>query len=356
MDASTANSQISYSSAKNWRCFHKLTWYSLLLGGLLAAILVAFSIGKYPTSPPEIIRFFLHWAGLAEMDNGRFDALHNVLIDIRLPRILVAMLVGATLSVAGAAFQSVFRNPLVSPGLLGVQSGAAFGAALGILFGLSWPLIQGLAFSLGLVAVFASVLIANVFGQSSMVMLVLGGMISNAFFSSLLSVIKYVADPMNVLPSIVYWLMGNLALADMHQVLIFAGPLLVGILALSFCGRLLDALSMGDDEARSIGIPVHWVRYSLIAMTTMISALTVSVAGTIGWVGLLIPHIVRLLLGPANTRVLPASIILGAIFLLLADVISRCIANTEIPIGIVTEILGIPVFLMVLKRSRKGWH
>lgn len=356
MDASANSVFIAGNRFRDLLKLKSLTWSGLFLSALGMAVLLAFSIGKYPTSPQEIIRFFLHWAGLAEMDDARFDALHNILIDIRLPRILVAMLVGATLSVSGAVFQPVFRNPLVSPGLLGVQSGAAFGAALGILLGLSWPLIQGLAFSLGLVAVFASVLIANVFGQSSMIMLVLGGMISNALFSSLLSVIKYVADPMNVLPSIVYWLMGNLALADMNQVLIFAGPLLGGIIILSFCGKLLDALSMGDDEARSIGIPVHLVRYSIIALTTMISALTVSIAGTIGWVGLLIPHIVRLLLGPANSRVLPASILLGATFLLLADAISRCIADTEIPIGIVTEILGIPAFLVVLKRSRKGWN
>ena len=181
-------------------------------------------------------------------------------------------------------------------------------------------------------------------------------MISSALFSSLLSVVKYVADPMNVLPSIVYWLMGNLALADLPQVLIFAGPLLTGILLIAFCGRMLDALSMGDDEARSLGIPVHWMRYSIIAVTTMISALTVSIAGTIGWVGLLIPHIVRMMFGPANRRVLPASIILGATFLILADCVSRCIADSEIPIGIVTEILGIPAFLLVLKRSRRGWN
>ena len=355
MDASV-NTCLDLPSVETRRWFQWLTWYSLLLSGLFAAILLAFSIGKYPTSPLEIIRFFLHWIGFGVMDNEQFDTLHNVLIDIRLPRILVAMLVGATLSVSGAAFQAVFRNPLVSPGLLGVQSGAAFGAALGILFGCSWAIIQGLAFSMGLIAVFASVLIANVFGQSSMVMLVLGGMISSALFSSLLSVIKYVADPMNVLPSIVYWLMGNLALADLPQVLTFGGPLMAGVLLIACCGRMLDALSMGDDEARSLGIPVTWMRYSIIAVTTMISALTVSIAGTIGWIGLLIPHIVRLMLGPANNRVLPASIILGATFLILADCVSRCIADSEIPIGIVTEILGIPVFLMVLKRSRRGWN
>lgn len=355
MDASV-NACLDLPSTDTRRWFQWLTWYSLLLSGLFAAILLAFSIGKYPTTPSEIIQFFLHWVGFNVMDNGQFGTLHNVLIDIRLPRILVAMLVGATLSVSGAAFQAVFRNPLVSPGLLGVQSGAAFGAALGILFGCSWVVIQGLAFSMGLIAVFASVLIANVFGQSSMVMLVLGGMMSSALFSSLLSVIKYVADPMNVLPSIIYWLMGNLALADLPQVLIFSGPLLAGILLIASCGRMIDALSMGDDEARSLGIPVNWVRYSIIAITTMISALTVSIAGTIGWVGLLIPHIVRMMLGPANSRVLPASIILGATFLILADCVSRCIADSEIPIGIVTEILGIPAFLVVLKRSRRGWN
>lgn len=253
MDAS-ASSCIDLPSAGVRRWFDVInTIYSLLYAGCLQPFYWHFLLEN--TRPAHWKSFTFSCIGwvLNVMENEQFDTLHNVLIDIRLPRILVAMLVRSTLSVSGAAFQAVFRNPLVSPGLLGVQSGAAFGAALGILLGCSWAVIQGLAFSMGLIAVFASVLIANVFGQSSMVMLVLGGMISSALFSSV-SVIKYVADPLNVLPSIVYWLMGNLALADLPQVLTFGGPLIAGILLIACCGRMLDALSMGDDEARSLGV------------------------------------------------------------------------------------------------------
>ncbi|MGE4560252.1 MAG: FecCD family ABC transporter permease [Desulfobulbus sp.] len=337
------------------RRFKVLPWYAVLPCGLAAALLVAVSMGNYATAPAEIVTFLLQMLGLGQLDNAHYAALYNILVEIRLPRILAAMLVGSSLAVSGAAFQAVFRNPLVSPGLLGVQSGAAFGAALAILCGWHWSAVQGLSFAMGLSAVGVSVLIANAFGHSSLVMLVLGGIISCALFSSLVTVIKYVADPLNVLPSIVYWLMGNLGAATLDKVLLFSGPLLFGVLFLSCCGRFLDALSMGDDEARSLGVPVGVVRYAVIAVTTMISALTVSLAGNIGWIGLLIPHVVRLTLGPANTRVLPASALAGALFLVVADGCARCVTVLDIPIGIVTELLGIPAFLLVVNRARKGW-
>lgn len=326
----------------------------LLLLTLLGTMLASLSLGRYPLPPGEVLHFLLHQLGLGELEAQRQALLHNLIVDIRLPRVLTAVLVGAALSISGAAYQAVFRNPLVSPGLLGVLPGAAAGAALGLVFSDSWWIMQVAAFGTGFLAVAIGVGIAGLFG-GSLVMLVLGGIISGALFTALLSLVKYVADPYNQLPAIVYWLMGSLATTDLPDLARVAIPMGLGILLLASLGRALDALSMGDDEAATLGLPIRSVRYGVIALATLISALTVSLAGVIGWVGLLVPHIARLITGPGNRLLLPASALLGAIFLLLADGLARNLAETEIPIGIVTELLGIPAFLLVLHRARKGW-
>lgn len=332
----------------------RLSLLPLLLLTLLGTMLASLSLGRYPLPPGEVLDFLLHQLGLGELEAQRQALLHNLIVDIRLPRVLTAVLVGAALSISGAAYQAVFRNPLVSPGLLGVLPGAAAGAALGLVFSDSWWIMQVAAFATGFLAVAIGVGIAGLFG-GSLVMLVLGGIISGALFTALLSLVKYVADPYNQLPAIVYWLMGSLATADLPDLARVALPMGLGILLLASLGRALDALSMGDDEAATLSLPIRSVRYGVIALATLISALTVSLAGVIGWVGLLVPHIARLITGPGNRLLLPASALLGAIFLLLADGLARNLAETEIPIGIVTELLGIPAFLLVLHRARKGW-
>lgn len=326
----------------------------LLALSLLAAMLFSLQVGRYPLPPLEVAGFFLARLGLGELDPARQTLLQHLIVDIRLPRILAAVLVGGGLAVSGAAYQAVFRNPLVSPGLLGVLAGAAAGAALGLVFFDNWWLMQVSAFAVGSLAVLLGVGIAAIFG-GSVLMLVLGGIISGALFTALLSLVKYVADPYNQLPAIVYWLMGSLASAELRDVLRLALPMGLGILFLASLGRALDALSMGDDEAHALGVPVRLVRYGVIAAATLVSALTVSLAGIIGWVGLLVPHVARLLCGPGNSLLLPASACLGGIFLLLADGLARSVATTEIPIGIVTELLGIPAFLLVLHRARRAW-
>jgi iron complex transport system permease protein len=331
-------------------------WEMVLAAVLASAMVLALSVGKYPIAIVEIPKFLLASFGLCDMAADRYAALANVIVDIRLPRVLAAVLVGAALSSSGTAFQAVFRNPLVSPGLLGVLGGASFGAALGIVLGLSWYLVQTLAFVMGLAAVVFGVGVARLFGNSSTLTLVLGGMVSGALFSSLLSITKYVADPMNALPNIVYWLMGNLAQSDLHQIGWLAFPMAGGVVLLSVLGRALDALAMGDDEARALGVPVGAVRFAVIATATLVSSLTVSVAGMIGWIGLIVPHVVRLALGASNTRLMPSAAMFGAIFLLGADYFARTVADTEIPIGIVTELLGIPIFLVVLSRTSRGWN
>jgi len=328
---------------------------SLLPAALIASALLAMTIGRYPLSVGEILGYAAAGLGLDDIPADRADMLHNVIVEIRLPRVMAAALVGAALASSGAAFQAVFRNPLVSPGILGVLGGASFGAALGILLSGHWLVIQLSAFAMALLAVGIGVGVANLFGPASIVMLVLGGMISGALFTSLLSIVKYTADPNDQLPAIVYWLMGSLGNLDLRQVAFAGAPIILGSAILAALGRALDALSMGDDEARSLGVPVDLLRYTVIALATLISALSVSLAGMIGWVGLVVPHAARMLLGPLNARLLPASALLGATFLILADCLARSIARAEVPIGVVTELLGVPAFILVLRHARRGW-
>lgn len=329
--------------------------FALLALATLAAMLLALTIGRYPIGVSDIAAYLGATVGLSTIPHERYDLLHNLVVEIRLPRVLAAVLIGGSLASSGAAFQAIFRNPLVSPGMLGVLGGASFGAALGMLLSGDWLVVQALAFAAGLLAVAIAVAIANLFGPASMVMLILGGLITGALFTSLLSIAKYVADPYDQLPAIVYWLMGSLGAVGLEQVKWCAAPMLAGIGVLAVLGRALDALSMGDDEARSLGVPVHAVRYGVIAAATLVSALSVSMAGMIGWIGLIVPHLARLLVGPGNARLVASSAVAGALFLLLADCIARTAASAEIPIGIITELLGIPAFLLILGRARRAW-
>ena len=330
-------------------------WSVWLASLVCAAMVLALGLGRYPVAVSDILRFLASSVGLADMPADQYALLHNLLVQIRLPRVLAAALVGAALSASGATFQAVFRNPLVSPGLLGVLAGSAFGAALGILLALPWWLVQTMAFGMGIAAVLMALGIAGIFRQGGLVLLVLGGILASALFSSLLACVKYVADPYNQLPAIVYWLMGSLAVADLQQLRWVAWPMLASTLVMCLFGKALDALTMGDEEAHTLGIPVRPLRYTLIAAATLASALTVSLAGMIGWVGLIVPHMARLLAGPGNARLLPLCVALGALFLLGADALSRTLATTEVPIGIVTELLGIPVFILILSRARRAW-
>ena len=322
---------------------------------LVTMALLSFCVGRYPISIVDFGRFILTELGLGDMPVDRVRLIRSVVVESRLPRIVGAILVGAALSVSGASFQAVFRNPLVSPGLLGVLSGAGFGAALGIVLGGHLATIQLLAFAGGLAAVACGVTVARLFGDASIIMLVFGGLISNALFTSLLSILKYGADPTDQLPNIVFWLLGSLAQIAPAQLLTLAVPLCVGIVLLSLAGRMLDAMAMSDDEARTLGVPVTLVRYGVILLATVISALTVSLAGMIGWVGLIIPHIARLVVGPGNARLLPLSACIGGIFLLASDGLARTLFVEEIPIGIITELLGVVTFLCVLPQARRGW-
>ncbi|MEJ2415272.1 MAG: iron ABC transporter permease [Sulfurimonas sp.] len=291
------------------------------------------------------------------LDQDTITLLDTIIIEIRLPLIRLAILIGASLATSGAVFQAMFVNPLVSPGILGVLAGASFGAALGMLLSEQWFMIQLLAFIFGFVAVAFSVLIGSMVHNSrSSIMLVLGGVISGSLFTALLSVIKYVADPYSTLPAIVYWLMGSLSMAELHGVLLVAIPMLISIFAMVFMGKYFDILSLGDEEAKALGVNVKLIKTIAIILATLASSLAVVMAGIIGWVGLIIPHIVRMAIGPSHALLLPLSAIVGALFLLLADSVSRLAMSVEIPIGILTSLIGIPIFIIVLKNARATWN
>jgi iron complex transport system permease protein len=322
----------------------------LLAPILIAAVLYSLTLGRYPL---EISQLFVGLFG----GNGSEQAalVQNLVWEIRLPRVLAAVLIGMALAVSGAAFQSMFMNPLVSPGVLGVLSGAGFGAAVGMVASGHWIVVQVCAFGLGVAAVGIALLIGRISRANALILLILGGIISGAFFNALLSVVKYVADPYDDLPAIVYWLMGSLATVDRGTVLMLAVPMLLGTALIMALARPLNALSMGEDEAKSLGIPVRGVRLTVILAASMISALTVVMGGMIGWVGLVVPHVARLLVGPDNRVLIPTAAMLGGLYLLLVDNVSRLAFSVEIPIGILTALIGIPFFAWALRNVKRGW-
>ncbi len=327
-----------------------------IVGLIIILILVALfslSLGQYELSISQIIDFFLYKMNIGTVDNALL--MQNIIVEIRFPRIAGSILIGASLAVSGVAFQSMFKNPLVSPGILGVLSGASFGAALGMILFKEFIFIQAASLSFGILAVFIALFISMFNKQNQLIFLILGGVISSAFFSSLLSITKYMADPYDELPAIVYWLMGSLTLIDKHTIYVISIPILLGIASIIFLSKYLNILSLGDEEARSLGVNVKLMRSIIILIATLISALTVVLAGMIGWVGLVIPHIARLLFGSNNIIIVPIAALIGGIYLLIIDDLSRTMFNIEIPIGILTSLIGIPFFAYALKNTKKGW-
>jgi len=323
---------------------------------LCFSILGAFWIGHYPISATEYYEVVRYGLGL-DYDTSSVEniqAIYTILYDIRLPRIIAAVLIGAGLSVSGAVFQGIFVNPLVSPGILGVLSGASFGAALGMLGAHAPHVVQLWAFGFGFIAVFVALGIAKFYGKNNTIlMLVLGGVISSSLFSALLSLVKYVADPYNTLPSIVYWLMGSLALVNSEGVKMAAPVMLASMLILIAFSKHINVLSLGEEDAKALGVSVEKIRFILIILATLLSAISVMLAGIIGWVGLVVPHIARFLVGANHMVLLPFCALLGAVFLLVVDSLSRGIFSVEVPLGILTALVGIPVFIIVLQHTAR---
>lgn len=279
------------------------------------------------------------------------QTMKNVVFNIRLPRVLLSLMVGAGLSVAGASFQSLFSNPLATPDTLGVATGTSFGAALGILLGLPMALVQVSALVMGFVAVAVVYTVSRLRGGASMMMMILGGMVVSALFSALVSLVKYVVDPQDVLPTITFWLMGNLSGTN-YETLMLGFPFIAGGTLIIFTLRWrLNALSLNEEEAKTLGVNVSLVRALVVIGSTMITASVVSMCGLIGWVGLLIPHIARMMLGNDNRRVVPMSVGMGAVFMLVIDTVARTVFASEIPVSILTAVVGAPVFIALLRKT-----
>jgi iron complex transport system permease protein len=315
---------------------------------LLAALaLLALAVGAYPVSPTEL------WAVLSGHMQGTAAA---VIFAIRGPRILGAMLVGAALAAAGAAYQSLFRNPLVSPDILGVSSGAALGAVVGILLGFPVGAIEAVSFAggLGAMALVYAVAVA-IRGHDPVLVLVLSGVVIGALMGSGVALVKFLADPENQLPAITFWLLGSLASFTRADLAALAPPVVLGLVPLVLLRWRLDVMTLGDEEARALGVEVAMLRLGIVAAATLMTAAAVSVSGVIGWVGLLVPHLARLVVGPAFRRVLPLAVVLGAAFVLAVDTLARNVGGVELPLGVLTAVLGTPMFLWLMAAARRAW-
>jgi iron complex transport system permease protein len=267
----------------------------------------------------------------------------------------MAMCVGAGLSISGAAYQGMFRNPLVSTDILGVSAASGFGAALAILFSRNAVELQITAFLFGLFGVTITYMLARVYQTTPVLMLVLSGAVVAAFFSALLSGVKYVADPEAKLPAITYWLLGSLNSATLRSLATLLPPMTLGVVGLLLVRWKLNILAMGEDDARALGVRTEWLKGSVIACTTLITAAAVSVCGVVGWVGLVIPHVARMLVGPDHRVLLPATLSLGASYLLAIDSVARTATAGEIPLGILTAVIGAPYFGYLLRKTSGTW-
>lgn len=318
---------------------------------LLGAILLSFCVGYYPLTPAQVVK-----AALAPLGYGGEVLPQAVTIfwSIRLPRILSAVLIGASLSVAGSAYQGMFRNPLVSPDILGVSSGASLGAALAILGGATGWVIQLSAFAGGVAAVAAAYLISRKSAHSHTLSLVLTGSMLMSLCNAGVTMIKYVADPDDVLQQITFWLMGSLTKTNLESLGRSLPPMLAGLALLFLFRWRINLATLDEEEARSLGLNVRRFRLLLIAASTLLSAASVCLGGLIGWVGLMIPHLARALVGADYRRLIPASAMLGGIYLLLMDDLARSILSMELPLGVVTSIMGAPffVFLIIKRKAR----
>lgn len=318
----------------------------ILLTGLLAGVLlVAAMVGPYRLAPSEVLS--------ALVGQGP-EAAQTVLFRIRLPRILAAVLVGAALAASGAAYQGVFRNPLVSPDILGVSTGAGLGAVVGILLGLPVAAIQLLGFGGGLATVAAVGLLArSLRGGGDVLVLVLAGIVVGALAGAAIALVKVLADPYDQLPVITFWLLGSLAGTKAGDVLAILPAVLIGLAPLVALRWRIGVLSLGDDEARALGVEARRLRLVVIAAATLSTAAVVAISGVVGWVGLMVPHMARLLVGPRFDRLLPASILLGAAFMVAVDTLARTGARIEIPLGVLTAAIGGPIFVWLLARRRR---
>jgi iron complex transport system permease protein len=321
---------------------------------LAAGLVVAFTIGRYPVSLAELLDVL--WSRALGRAPSAPAAVENVVLLVRGPRVMAALLVGSALAVAGTAFQGLFRNPLVSPDILGASSGAALGAVIGIFFSLGIIGIELLAFVGGLAAVAAVYVIGSMLrSRDPILVLVLAGVVIGALLGAGVGLVKYLADPYNQLPAMTFWLLGSLAATSVSDLLPLLGPVAVGTIVLVALRWRMNVMSLPDEEARALGVSTGPLRIAIVAAATLVTSASVATSGIIGWVGLVVPHLARALVGPDFPRLLPASALLGGGFLLLIDTLARTAAPVEIPLGILTAVIGTPFFIWLLADMQRSW-
>jgi iron complex transport system permease protein len=321
---------------------------------LIAGLLLAFTVGRYPVGLADLFSVVV-----GKLTGRAADvpaAVQNVIWQVRGPRILAAVLVGAALAVAGTAFQGLFRNPLVSPDILGASSGAALGAVLGIFFSLGVFAIQAFAFVGGLIAVAAVYMIGSaVRSRDPILVLVLTGVVIGALLGAGVGLVKYLADPYNQLPAMTFWLLGSLASTGIPDLVPLFGPVAIGTAVLVALRWRMNVMSLPEEEARALGVPTGPLRIAIVVAATLVTSASVATAGIIGWVGLVVPHLARTLVGPDFARLIPAAALLGGGFLLVIDTLARTMAPIEIPLGILTAVIGTPFFIWLLASVSRTW-
>ncbi|KUO78245.1 MAG: Fe3+-siderophore ABC transporter permease [Desulfosporosinus sp. BRH_c37] len=317
------------------------------------AFILSFPLGRYPISIPDLLSALM--GKIFPFVHGPEGVINTVIFQVRLPRIIAAMLVGSALSIAGAAYQGMFKNPLVSPDILGASSGAGLGAALAIFFSFNVAGIQISAFVVSLLAVIIVYVLSNKIKRDPTLALVLTGILVGTLCSSFTSLLKYMADPYDKLPAITFWLMGSLATVSPKNVLSSLVIMLLGGVPLYLLRWRLNVLSLGEEEAKTMGLETGRLRLVVIICSSLLTAGAVSISGLIGWVGLIVPHLARMLVGPNYKVLLPVSIAIGSVYMLLVDDLARTLTSAEIPLGILTSIIGAPFFFFILLRGKKGW-
>ncbi|MDR2493119.1 MAG: iron ABC transporter permease [Coriobacteriales bacterium] len=330
----------------------------VLAGSLAAVVLASFALGRFAVAPADLLGGVYNHFFNPELVGSDLAArkIDSVIFEIRVPRILLVILVGAGLAVAGASYQGMFKNPLVSPDLLGASAGASLGACLGLLFDQPVWAVQLCAFFGGIVAVSAAVGLTRAVRYDPILGLVLGGILVSTLFQSGMSLVKLVADASDKLPLITFWLMGSFASVNNDDLLWSLVPFVVGFALLLLQRWQLNVLSFGDEEARALGVNTRRVRLLVITASTLLTSVSVAVAGIVGWIGLVIPHLARAVVGPNYRVLLPTSLFVGASYLLVVDNIARLATAVEIPIGILTALLGVPFFVFIFRQNMRGWR
>ena len=325
-----------------------------LISLAVGVMVISLGIGRYHIRASNVLAILS--SNFLDLTPTWKPAAQRVVLFVRLPRILLAFMAGVGLSLAGAGLQGVFRNPLAGPQIIGVSSGAAFGGVLAILWYENHYLTILFSFAAGMAALAFVYIIGGSRERSSVLTLVLAGVVTGAFFSALISLVKLLADPFDKLPAIVIWLMGSFATATFEKVFLCGVPLLLGAVLIYLLRFRLNLLSLGDEEAAGLGLKVAQTRWLVLTLVTLCTAPVVAVSGVIGWVGLVIPHFARLLVGPDHRSLLPGAALMGGIYVVIIDDLARTLTPAEIPLGILTALIGAPIFVYLLKITRdKGW-